>query len=74
MNGYEPFELGGVWSWYDAAHIPLFGAAIPSPVFRRLLGGSDVRWRCDYGERSAALADLAQAIKDADGNFVGGAA
>lgn len=71
MNGYEPLELGGVYMW-------LIGGApwcLPFELFARLTGGElneRLGWR-SYGERSEALADLGQSLRDADGNCVGGA-
>lgn len=75
MNGFEPFELGGVWSWFPQAYWD-GSAALPDAVFRRLICGEpNALLLCrDYGERSEAIADLDQAMKDAEGNCIAGAA
>lgn len=74
MN-YEPHELGGVWAWLDgAAWYGMYHANLPAAVYGRLVGGEpNPELNCRfYGEHSEALADLEQALKDEDGNFVDG--
>lgn len=76
MSGYEPFELGGAYSWFTEFYWGAGYGSLPDVLFARLIGGEvNVALHSrDYAERSEALADLGQALKDADGNFVGGAA
>jgi hypothetical protein len=58
--------------WFHAAHWDgASGSDLPAAVFHRLRDGelnTEYGWR-SYGERSEALADLEQAMKDPNGNF-----